>query len=270
MKTVKLTPLFAALLAVGIGLTGCSALPGISSNDKSDVKTSDEGSKESAQSSAGQPLTKDNFTERTTAAQMKAGSVRQTQVSEIGGVSTTTVIDMTLSENAKEMVMSSTTEMAGTGTTEMRMVDGVMYMNMGALSNDKFVKYGDGTDEKSLLDSLGGSDLAGQLKGYKDAMTGFSVKNNAEKVDGASMHRVVFTVDTSKILGDSAQGGAEESAGLGDGTVKMDMLVGDDDLPRRMTMTIGKVTTVTDYTRWGEPVSVVAPSADQITEMPGL
>lgn len=50
------------------------------------------------------------------------------------------------------------------------------------------------------------------------------------------------------------------------------MFVGTDDLPRRMVMpNAGGIGTATqEYTAWGEPVSIEAPTADQITDASGL
>ena len=48
------------------------------------------------------------------------------------------------------------------------------------------------------------------------------------------------------------------------------LFVGPDDLPRRISVDLGGAPTTMDYSKWGEPVNIVAPTADELTEMPGL
>ena len=97
----------------------------------------------------GTALTKDDFAERITAAQLQAGMVHVSQTIETDGATTTTEGAMTVTADIGSARVAMTSS-GPTGSNEVRIVDGVMYMNLGELSQNMFMVI-DGSDS-ALMD----------------------------------------------------------------------------------------------------------------------
>lgn len=78
-------------------------------------------------------------------------------------------------------------------------------------------------------------------------------------IDGVGTTEFVLIYDPLKLLG---SGGVEGR--LRD--VEMRVWVGEDDLPRKLTMDSDTFVDEIRWTKWGEPVTISAPALDQITE----
>ena len=57
------------------------------------------------------------------------------------------------------------------------------------------------------------------------------------------------------------------TAQIGD-TITYDMYVDGKDLIRRAVMDVATAKTTIEYSKWGEPVTIDAPAADQLIELP--
>ena len=155
------------------------------------------------------------------------------------------------------------------GTIDMRVVDGVMYMNMGQMTNDKFVKY-DLTDPAGLPPELQGlvdqMDPLAAFKGFGDALTSVTFVGE-EEVDGEDLDHYTLVMDTAKIadLKDLPAG-----AGVPD-EIEYDAWFDDDFLFRQMKMSMDMATTVSvdaKFFDWGESVDIEAPDAADVVEGP--
>ena len=176
---------------------------------------------------------------------------------------------------------------------EMRLLDNVMYMNMGEdfpgaepgkpwLRMDlKALGEAGGQDLTGLMDkSLGAQDPSAQIALLQRA--GDLREVGKETVNGVKATRYSGTVDLTKLaeltaesleltddqLKDFREMVQEEGAPT---TTVVDVWIGKDKLPTRMTMRFqdpeaGTITMTCDYTGWGEPVDVVAPPAAQTAD----
>lgn len=176
--------------------------------------------------------------------------------SSLGDITSTGVVNYSTDPTS----MAQTMDMMGI-TVEMRMVDGVTYMNMGDLTQGKWVT--GSAEEFGLDDSVSGDPLA-QMKDFGNALVNV-VEVGQEDLDGVSTTRYVLTLDTSKLSG--------ADAGLPD-TLDYDIWLDGEGRPVQMVVTMDVEGTsfvaTTTMSAFNEPVTVEAPAPDQITTMPGM
>ncbi len=247
------------ILASGLVLTGCSSSSAPA--DKAPA-TSEQPAKASG------PLTQENFAERISAAQLEAGSAHIAMESPAGAAGTVEG-NISISEDPNKMRGTMTMDLP-TGSAEIRIVDGSIFMNLGELSGGKFI---------DLAQAPGGSDIAGsltqinpesQMKSFQAAIETFSAEPAAEQIDGVDVTKITMVLNTEKLLANSPLGetgsGGQALVDAFGATMEYVMYVGADDLPRRITTPIPGGTYNMDYSAWGEKVTVEAPSADQIAD----
>jgi len=218
-------------------------------------------------------LTEENLFPRVSEAQLKAGSSNVAMtLTAPGGEKFKSHGQMKIAKRAADnaMAMTVNTGTEGLGTVELRLVDRSFYVSLGALTQSKFVRI-DLSDKSDPIARLYGDiienlDPARQLRQYQDAITKFDASGEAIEIDGVEAQPYKITIDTSK---------AEQLQRLGQeslpATITFTLYVGPDDLPRRMVSLIpGQDGTTTrmqmDYTKWGEKVSIAAPSKSRITD----
>jgi hypothetical protein len=153
-----------------------------------------------------------------------------------------------------------------TGKALVRLVDGVMYMAMpGMTPQGKFLKI-DTRNPNSPFGDLGGV-LQGDPLATFDAFDAGLEKATyvgAEEVDGEQLDHYVLTVDAKKAA--EAQGSPAPS---GVGTISYDLWIDSHDLMRRLQHGSGANAMTLTMSDWGEPVTVKAPPASAIMELPG-
>lgn len=250
----------AVVLMTGFGLAACGSDDGGSGGG---------GSTEVGEES-GTELTEDNFFAETTKAQLDAGSSHMT-MSTGGQADMTAEGDVVISEDPKKTRMSMTMSMEGVSTgdsMEMRLVDGVFYMNMGEMTGGKFTKM-DLADESNPMGAqfnqmIDNMDPARQLEAVEKAVTGFEQKGEPEKLDGVEATPYVITVDTAKVM--EQFDGAEAGASQMPEEIVYTMYIGPDNLPRRISTELMGQKVDIDYSKWGEDVSVEAPADDEISD----
>ncbi|MET0467139.1 MAG: hypothetical protein ABWZ87_00205 [Aeromicrobium sp.] len=213
-----------------------------------------------APAAASDALTRENFVERLTAAQLAAGSAHMEAdgLGEMRG-------DVRLSEDV-EKTQAKVTMGAGPMQSELRMVDGVVYFKVGELSAGKFIRIDlndpIGRHFGSMTDQV---DPTGQLKLFRDALVEFDHQGSGGEIDGVETTKLRLVLDTSKVLDERAGGKARREAKIPK-QLEYVLYVGSDDLLRQLTTDLGGSTTSITWTKWGEPVEVKAPSADQVTD----
>ncbi len=183
--------------------------------------------------------------------------------------------DVSYAGDNTAMQMTMQIPQMGGGDMEMRMIDGVMYMSIPPMTpKGKFIKI-DTNDPNSPFGDLGGVTQGDPLATFDafDAGLQDATYVGAEDVDGEQMDHYVLTVDAKKAA--KAQGQDYEQS-MPD-TITYDMWIDDSDLMRRIEFDLGAlgggaadsggmVMTMSD---WGKPVSVKAPPAGAIMDMPG-
>lgn len=171
-------------------------------------------------------------------------------------------------DDPADVEMAMTMEMPGLGAMEMRFVDGVMYMSLGAESDDKFVAI-DADDEmfgEDLALMLEQMDPAAQMELMKDAVVDFRQEGDAEEIDGVEAVPYVVVLDAAVAM-EASGATAEELEGLDvPETIESTIFVGPDDLPRRMVMELMGMEMTMDFSAWGEDVLIEAPGPDEILE----
>lgn len=153
--------------------------------------------------------------------------------------------------------------------TELRLVDGVMYMNLGAMSNGRFVRF-DLNDPKSLPPGMSGlteqMDPLSAFKQLEPALKSVTLVGTDE-VEGEQLDRYALVVDTKKL--ESMQE-LPSQAGIPD-EVAYDLWFDDEFRIRRMEMvmeTAQPITLEAEFSEWGTPVDIAAPPKSQVVEPP--
>lgn len=153
--------------------------------------------------------------------------------------------------------------------TELRLVDGVMYMNLGAMSNGRFVRF-DLNDPKSLPPGMSGlteqMDPLSAFKQLEPALKSVTLVGTDE-VEGEQLDRYALVVDTKKL--ESMQE-LPSQAGIPD-EVSYDLWFDDEFRIRRMEMvmeTAQPITLEAEFSEWGTPVDIAAPPKSQVVEPP--
>jgi hypothetical protein len=184
-------------------------------------------------------------------------------------------IDYTASPPAMEMTMAM--PMAGAPTFDMRFVDGTFYMSLGEMTDGKFVKL-DPSDPDSPLGDLGSMmdqvdqmDPAAMMERLEPSIDKV-VYDGEEDVDGRSLDHYELTVDGTQ-LGKVMEIPDAATAQLPD-SLTYDLWLDDENRMAQMQMDMPvqgtSVAVEMSVDDWGKDVSIEAPPADQITEMPDL
>ncbi len=175
--------------------------------------------------------------------------------------------------------MSMTMDMPGVGETDMVLVDGLVYMRLGEISEGKYWKL-DPSDPDGPVAGMGldqmleQTDPLGALEKMEAGIDSVTFEGT-EDVDGRELDRYELTIDTEAAIG--AYGGG----GLPDGTaeqlpetVTYDLWLDDEDRFARMVMEMPimdqQVSVEMDVDDWGKEVDIAAPPADEVTEMPDM
>lgn len=165
------------------------------------------------------------------------------------------------------MAMTMTNAMFGDEPMDFRLVDGIMYMNMGSLSNNKFLEF-DLSDPENLPPGM--EDMQDQMnplsafEEFEPALKSVTYVG-AEDVDGEELHHYALVVDTAKM--ESLEGMAAGS-GLPP-EVAYDLYFDDEFRARQMDMTMEMKPPVdmqVKFFDWGSPVDISAPPADQVVD----
>jgi hypothetical protein len=175
-----------------------------------------------------------------------------------------------------EMAITMSMPMLGEDPMDMRIVDGFAYMNMGALTDNKFVKSALDDPNGALGDMTDLSDSMDPAKSLENFSAGFDkvVYVGQESVDGVDAGHYQLTVDTTKIgsaLSELGAAGADPSSlGLPE-TLTYDVWLDSDSRMTKSVIELGDLGSMEmTASNWGEPVDIQAPSADQITDMPAF
>ena len=260
LRLRKSAATLALVLSAGFTLAACGG---------DDAGAGGSGDTSSVGEDAGTELTKENFFTEVTKAQQQAGTSHLEMAFGVGGQEVTASGDVSVGETPTDSAMSLTMDLGGQGGIEMRLVDGVLYLNMGPMSQNKFAKV-DLTDPDDpigqqfggLLDTV---DPSKQLEQLQDSITGFEQEGEAKELDGVDALPYVVTVDSSAIAEQLGAAGAGAQAQVPEELVYT-MWVGPDNLPRRISMDVAGTAMTLDYSKWGEDVSIEAPPADEVTE----
>ncbi|MGO3147545.1 MAG: hypothetical protein ACTIJ6_07685 [Leucobacter sp.] len=251
-RTLAITSISAAAV---FGLTACGG--------DSTAPTSSSSSEQAEAPASGDQLTVENFAERISKAQLEAGTVHSEMSMTLGEQAQTMSSDLQLAEDPSQMKMNMT--MTAPSAMEIRLVDSVMYMNMGEMTQNKFIATDLNSPEAAQYASmLSQSNPQEQMELFASAVQDFQVSDETVEIDGVDTYEYTLTLDTATLL--EGQNVPTEGVEMPE-TVNYVMNIGADDLPRLMISDMGGTQTEMTYTKWGEEVSIEAPSADELIEM---
>jgi lipoprotein LprG len=265
----------AALLII----TGC----GSDSDDSSDDQSTSESTSESTEqvdepaepvAPGGVQLTLANFASTTSDAQVDAQSVHMEARGDMQGQSITMSGDMALGKTLEETSFALTMSAPSMGgDVSMMLVDGVMYLPEEP-GSDKYMQIDltDGSNPMGALFSqiFSQASPSATTLALEGAIEDFRPVGS-EEIDGVMTTHYTVTVNTQKVLaetmGEELLSMAQSSGTALPETMTYDFWVGDDDnLPRRMRTDAMGMSMTIDFTAWGEPVDIQAPSEDQLSD----
>ena len=258
MKSPRnITATASLFLVFGLALTGCSG---------SAAPASDPPAKSEQAADTGE-LTQDNFAERISKAQLAAGSAHV--LADVpGGTGGFMEGDISFSEDPGKT--SGMFSMAiPTGSGQVLLVDGTMYLFMGPLTGGKYVDLSQSSAGADVKDAIARINPETQLQSFSAAIESFKAEPEKEQIDGVDITKITMEMNTKKLLAngplaESAQGQAMTDA-FGE-TMEYIMYVGEDDLIRRITAPAPTGSYDMSYYEWGKEVVVEAPTPDQLTD----
>lgn len=218
-------------------------------------------------------LTKDNITQRTTNAMLAQGSmhIEMAVTADDGGL--LMIGDQVMGADFDSTkVAFDYTELGAddmpTNQMSVTVVDGLIFANLGESSDDKYVRV-DPTDTSSELGAafapmLEELDVTKSISKFADAITSVSQEGADETFDGVKTTPYRVTVDVDRAV---ASGALDEDTQLrAGGTIVYTFYIDSDDLLRRMKSEVDSAVVQVDVTKFGEPVEIVAPPAEEVIE----
>ena len=270
MRTSRTLLTIAAASALSLGLAACggsgdeeasptsSATTELASPSASDSATESESATEDATADSGDATAQ--FLDAYAKGLESLTTASIVATSSIGGMESVSegVVDYTTTPPSSQMTVN-----LGGQSVEMVMIDGAIYMNMGEMTGGMWTQMDEATAEASGANA----DPLAQMRMFQDAITGAELVGQ-EDVNGAQADHWKLTVDSAAIAGDAAG-----AASLPD-TIAYDVwLDGEGRFVKSLVeMDVAGQSTSTETTMsaFGEPVTITAPPADQITEMPSM
>ena len=267
MSTFKGRALRAAIIAstITLMLAACSGGTGDSSNDapaaSAETSASASALAEEAPESGDSAATADfieNFGRGIDA--MTTMSFTMDLAAEGQTMSSSGVVDNSVTPPQVSMEMT----IPGIATpVQSVVIDGNQYMNMGEMSGNMWIKMDTATDP-SLAAS---ADPVQQLRAFRSAVTDVT-EVGKEDVNGVDTTHYTVTVDTTKMTTD-----ATSTAGLPP-TMTYEIWLDGEGRTAKMVIDLTSAgvagSTTMTFSKFGEPVTIVAPPADQITDMSTL
>ena len=250
--------------ALVIALAGCA-------DKDTDGKAADSGgTRDTAASST--TLAEDNFAELIGTAQQKAKTSHVAMTIGGTGQNVRAEGDVITGATAAESALSvklDLGELSGGQEMEMRLVEEVFYLSVGDMTDNKFTRI-DLNDASNPLakqygDMMDQVDPGKSMEMIGDAVKSFKAKGDAIDIDGIQARPFQLILDTAK-LSEIAGGVSGGDTAVVPKEITMTMFMGEDNLPRRVMTEFSGFTMQMDYSKWGEPVKIEAPSAGEITD----
>lgn len=261
----------AAATTLFLGLSACGGDKADSASDEPSVSESESTGDEetSDQPADGEVVDNGEFVDEMMAGLESSTTANMSMNMDFGAGSLIAEGLVDYTTDPVSMSMTMTQDAMGEEPIEMRLVDGIMYMNMGSMSNDKFMKF-DLTDPANMppgMEDLGEQmDPLAAFKEFEPALKTVTFVGT-EDVAGEELHHFDVVMETAKL--ESLKDMPVE-AGLPK-EVAYDLWFDDDMRIRQMEMVMDMATPVSvtaKLFKWDEPVDIVAPSDDEIAEQP--
>ena len=261
--TLRRTLAFTATPVLIAALAGCGG-DAEQAADEPAAASSEAAAEEPA--AEGEEVDKEEFLADFMAAVDEATTARMSMTTGAAGASFTAEGEVDYTTTPPQMAMTMSNPAMAEETMDVRLVDSFFYLNLGQMSQGKFIKV-DINDKNSPLGDMS------QLTSAMDPVQSFEQFSSGldkvtfvgdESVQGEDLEHYVLSLDTTKVemlAGAGAQGLPE--------TLEYDLWLDDEDRMRQVKIEMGEVGSVDmEIFDWDEPVEIEAPAADEITEMP--
>ncbi|WP_369374288.1 hypothetical protein AB1046_08525 [Promicromonospora sp. Populi] len=267
---------------LALGLSSCGTSPAGSSEQAGPT------SSPSPSVEAPVELTQASFVEELTAAQSEAETVHLTMTysgagAEAGGLTGAPLeADINVAD-PENPAMAMQMDMEGE-TTDTILVDGDFYMNMGEMTSGRYLSLAEAAESDNpmagifgamgeiMQSSLKDMDPAAQLQGMDGAITSFE-KTGTETVDGVETDVYTMLLDPAKMTGPQVDDLPEDALAQV-GEMEMVYNVDQDNLARKLVLTMdleGQPLVMNgEFSAWGEPIDVAAPTGDQLVSLDEL
>ncbi|MHA7135323.1 LppX_LprAFG lipoprotein [Oerskovia turbata] len=259
----------AALSVATVGVLGLAACSTGASAPESSSSAPAESEKAPAKG-ASADLTPENFVQRISDAQLAAGSVSMATSTQVQGVSMDMTGDVVFTDGSQNLSMTMT--VPGSGEMQIRFVDDVFYMNMGELSQNKFVAIDPADPSNPMASSFEGlteqMDPSASTEALQGAITSIEKKGEPVDIDGVKAQEYTVTVDTTKLSDGTLQEQAEAAGTPLPETLTYQYWVDADDLMRKIVMDVMGTSTEMTFSKWGEDLAITAPTAEEISTEP--
>lgn len=256
-----------SVASVGVlGLAACSS--GSDAPASSPSAAASDGEKTPAKESASD-LTPENFVQRITDAQVAAGSVTMATSTAVEGTTMDMTGDIVFTDTSQNLAMTMT--VPGSEEMQVRFIDGIFYMNMGELSQNKFVAIDPADESNPMASSFEGlteqMDPSASVEALQGAITSVEKDGEPVDVDGVEAQPYTVVVDTTKLTGPMKEQAEAAGSALPE-TLTYQYWIDAEDLMRKVVMDIQGATMEMTFSNWGEDLQVVAPSAEEISTEP--
>jgi hypothetical protein len=227
-------------------------------------------SEESSETEAGGEVDKATFVDDLKAGLEASTTAQMTMHMDMGGQAIHADGEVDYTTTPPQMAMTMESPAAAGESIEMRMVDGVIYMNMGQMTNNKFVSF-DLNDAANLppgMDQLTSTlDPLAAFESFEDGLKSVVFVGD-EDVDGEQFGHYKVVLDTSKVDQFKELPTQAELPK----TIAYDLWLDDENRMRKMNMEMAMGGAPTEmevaFTDWDEPVDIAAPPASEIVEQP--
>lgn len=196
-------------------------------------------------------LAPENFGSLVGAAMLKSGSTHAVLTAEVGKQTLRAEGDFVLRQAGNLVDATVDFGVDKSDKAKVRLIDAVLYLNLGAASGDKFVGVPFPPGKKYEIAApyvriLGELDPVAKIKLFAAAPGSVTQSLDPVTIDGIVARSFVLTVGSGK----------QEST--------LTAYVGPDNLPRRVTSQSGGGKVTIDYSKWGGEVDVVAPPSNEL------
>ena len=247
----------AATTALVLTLSGCGGGEDGASDSSSSGDVPDEGA----------TVEPADFVDDMTAGLEASSTAVMQLTADAGGSNIEAEGEIDYSTDPVSMAMEMSNPMMADQPVQLRMVDGVVYLNAGPMTNEKFVSY-DLSDPTNLPPGLSGLtdqlDPLAQFQEFEDALTKVTFVGE-EEVDGETLAHYDLLLDPTKM---ETFEGAPESAGLPE-EIPYELWFDDEFRIRQMKTELDMTPAVSvdiKLDEWGEPVEIEAPPADDVVD----
>lgn len=171
-----------------------------------------------------------------------------------------------------EMAMTMSMPALSETPVEMRFVGGFFYMNLGATSGNKFVKFS--LDDLAELSGAGGLDFTqamdpnASFEAYEEGVREVTFQGEDE-LAGVHTRHYKMVIDTAKVS--QFKDLPRSAAAAIPKKMVMDVWLDDDNRMTQLKMDLpGTLSMTAKVFDWGQPVDIVKPKPSEITNTPGM